>query len=258
MAVRRANSASETRRSWLTPDVFGIGLASFLADAGHETPTALLPSFLTATLGAPAAALSVMEGLADGAAGRCSPARWNSGRRKAGFGRTDVRQNLSCLPGRPLSTRASVGLGGPSKGSSSLDPVPSVLGLLWLQDCDRFALGASQSDQHVDETVDSKQLAESHALIRPCRDGNHLALRDHEKGRPSGPRSGRSTDSGDGSCARGSNQPRLRPIVGQPSARSRRLSFGEVQRTGQNCRFLEGDPTTSDETLCLSKFKRVG
>ena len=59
----------ETKRPWLTPGVFGIGLASFLADAGHEVPTALLPSFLTSTLGAPAAALGLIEGLADGAAG---------------------------------------------------------------------------------------------------------------------------------------------------------------------------------------------
>jgi Major Facilitator Superfamily len=56
-------------RSWLTHGVLGIGLASFLADAGHEIPTAILPSFLTATLGAPAAALGLIEGLADGAAG---------------------------------------------------------------------------------------------------------------------------------------------------------------------------------------------
>lgn len=36
---------------------------------GHEVPTALLPAFLTSLLGAPAAALGVIEGLADGAAG---------------------------------------------------------------------------------------------------------------------------------------------------------------------------------------------
>ncbi|HEV2035106.1 MAG TPA: MFS transporter, partial [Candidatus Dormibacteraeota bacterium] len=48
--------------SWLTPGVLGIGLASLLADAGHEIPTALLPSFLTSTLGAPAAALGLIEG----------------------------------------------------------------------------------------------------------------------------------------------------------------------------------------------------
>jgi hypothetical protein len=38
---------------WLGPGVAGIGTASFLADAGHEIPTALLPNLLTATLGAP-------------------------------------------------------------------------------------------------------------------------------------------------------------------------------------------------------------
>jgi nitrate/nitrite transporter NarK len=54
---------------WLTPGVRGIGTASFLADAGHEIPTALLPNLLTATLGAPAAALGLIEGLADGLAG---------------------------------------------------------------------------------------------------------------------------------------------------------------------------------------------
>ena len=54
---------------WLTRGVLGIGLTSFLADAGHEIPTALLPGLLTSTLGAPAAALGLIEGLADGAAG---------------------------------------------------------------------------------------------------------------------------------------------------------------------------------------------
>ena len=46
-----------------------IGTASLLADLGHEVPTALLPSLLTATLGAPASALGLIEGLADGLAG---------------------------------------------------------------------------------------------------------------------------------------------------------------------------------------------
>src|ERR687897_101994 len=36
---------------WLTPGVRGIGAASFLADVGHEIPTALLPNLLTVTLG---------------------------------------------------------------------------------------------------------------------------------------------------------------------------------------------------------------
>ena len=54
---------------WLTRGVAGIGGASFLADVGHEVPTALLPSFLTTTLGASAAALGLIEGIADGCAG---------------------------------------------------------------------------------------------------------------------------------------------------------------------------------------------
>lgn len=45
---------------WLTPGVGAIGTASLLADFGHEIPTALLPSFLTSTLGAPAAALGAI------------------------------------------------------------------------------------------------------------------------------------------------------------------------------------------------------
>src|SRR5438270_4063314 len=54
---------------WLTPGVGGIGVASLLSDLGHEVPTALLPSLLTSTLRAPASALGVIEGIADGLAG---------------------------------------------------------------------------------------------------------------------------------------------------------------------------------------------
>src|SRR5512134_2728633 len=58
--------ATET---WLTPGVRGIGAASLLSDLGHEVPTALLPSLLTSTLGAPASALGLIEGVADGLSG---------------------------------------------------------------------------------------------------------------------------------------------------------------------------------------------
>jgi MFS family permease len=58
-----------TKARWLSPGVGGIGAASFLADVGHEVPTALLPGLLTATLGAPASALGLIEGLSDGLAG---------------------------------------------------------------------------------------------------------------------------------------------------------------------------------------------
>jgi MFS family permease len=60
---------AETSEHWLTPGVRGIGTASFLADVGHEIPTALLPNLLTVTLGAPAAALGLIEGISDGLAG---------------------------------------------------------------------------------------------------------------------------------------------------------------------------------------------
>jgi MFS family permease len=54
---------------WFSRGVGGIGLASFLSDVGHEVPTALLPSFLTSTLKAPASALGLIEGVSDAAAG---------------------------------------------------------------------------------------------------------------------------------------------------------------------------------------------
>jgi MFS family permease len=46
--------------------VLGIGLGSLLSDTGHEMATAALPGFLR-SLGAPAAALGAIEGLADAA-----------------------------------------------------------------------------------------------------------------------------------------------------------------------------------------------
>jgi MFS family permease len=64
-----ADTAEAARGRWMSPGLAGIGFASFLADVGHEVPTALLPSFLTSTLGAPAAALGLIEGISDGLAG---------------------------------------------------------------------------------------------------------------------------------------------------------------------------------------------
>ena len=55
--------------TWFGPGVAGIGGASLLADVGHEVPTALLPSLVTTTLGAPASALGLIEGVSDGLAG---------------------------------------------------------------------------------------------------------------------------------------------------------------------------------------------
>jgi len=60
---------SDRPTTWFSPGVAGIGSASLLAGVGHEVPTALLPSLLTSTLGAPASALGLIEGISDGLAG---------------------------------------------------------------------------------------------------------------------------------------------------------------------------------------------
>jgi MFS family permease len=58
-------SAAPAPKRWLTRGVLGIGLASLFSDWGHEAATAILPAFL-ASLGAPAFALGVIEGVSDG------------------------------------------------------------------------------------------------------------------------------------------------------------------------------------------------
>jgi MFS family permease len=125
---------------WLTPGVRGIGAASLLADAGHEIPTSLLPTFLTSTLGAPASALGLIEGVSDGLAG---VARLGGGaladdphRRRAtavgGYASTAV---LSALIGAASTTWqagvlragawASRGLRVPSRNALLADTVPA-------------------------------------------------------------------------------------------------------------------------------------
>jgi hypothetical protein len=64
-----ATPEARDQPAWLTRGVRGIGVASLLSDLGHEVPTSLLPSLLTSTLHAPASALGVIEGVADGLAG---------------------------------------------------------------------------------------------------------------------------------------------------------------------------------------------
>lgn len=58
-------SADRPNGRWLTRGVFGIGLANLFSDWGHEAATSLLPALLT-LVGAPAIALGVIEGIADG------------------------------------------------------------------------------------------------------------------------------------------------------------------------------------------------
>jgi hypothetical protein len=50
MAAAETEPDLPTGQRWFSRDVAGIGGASFLADLGHEVPTALLPTFLTSTL----------------------------------------------------------------------------------------------------------------------------------------------------------------------------------------------------------------
>ena len=50
---------------WFTRGILGIGLANLFSDWGHEAATSLLPALL-ALVGAPAIALGVIEGVADG------------------------------------------------------------------------------------------------------------------------------------------------------------------------------------------------
>lgn len=69
LAAGGDNKDDVASEEWLTPGVRGIGAASLLSDAGHEIPTSLLPAFLTSTLGAPASALGLIEGISDGLAG---------------------------------------------------------------------------------------------------------------------------------------------------------------------------------------------
>ncbi len=52
-------------QTWINRNVVGLAINRFLSDFGHEAGTAILPLFLTA-IGAPAAALGIIEGVADG------------------------------------------------------------------------------------------------------------------------------------------------------------------------------------------------
>jgi MFS family permease len=61
------SSPPKTPTRWLTRPVLGLGLGSLFSDWGHEAATAILPAFL-ASLGAPPAALGIIEGVSDGIA----------------------------------------------------------------------------------------------------------------------------------------------------------------------------------------------
>ncbi len=69
MSGETSQSDQPGQGRWLTPGVGGVGVASFFSDAGHEITTAVLPSFLTATLHASAGALGLIEGISDALTG---------------------------------------------------------------------------------------------------------------------------------------------------------------------------------------------
>ena len=58
--------AARRRPRWLNRNVLGIGLADLAADSNYEMVLAVLPLFITAGLGAPAIAVGLVEGVADG------------------------------------------------------------------------------------------------------------------------------------------------------------------------------------------------
>jgi MFS family permease len=58
-------AAPRPRARWLNRAVLGIGLASLFSDWSHEMATTVMPTFL-ATMGAAAAWLGLIEGIADG------------------------------------------------------------------------------------------------------------------------------------------------------------------------------------------------
>jgi MFS family permease len=63
---RDAPTAKIATKGWLNRNILGMGLASLFSDWSHEMATAVLPVFLSTVLGAPAFALGVIEGVADG------------------------------------------------------------------------------------------------------------------------------------------------------------------------------------------------
>ncbi|MPZ86237.1 MAG: MFS transporter [Actinophytocola sp.] len=69
MTASTTEDDDEERERWLTPGVGGVGAASFFSDTGHEVTTAVLPSFLTTTLGASAGVLGIIEGISDALTG---------------------------------------------------------------------------------------------------------------------------------------------------------------------------------------------
>jgi MFS family permease len=124
----------------LTRGVGGIGMASLLADVGHEIPTALMASLVTGTLGAPASALGLIEGVSDGLAGAArfagGPLADDVGRRRriavGGYTATAVLSSLIGVAGNVVTVGllrggawAARGLRVPARNALLADVVPA-------------------------------------------------------------------------------------------------------------------------------------
>lgn len=66
MDRRPVQATAPVTRRWLNRNVLAIGLADLMADSNYEMVLAVLPLFITTGLGAPAFAVGVVEGVADG------------------------------------------------------------------------------------------------------------------------------------------------------------------------------------------------
>ena len=67
--IELGTTARARRRPlWLTRNVAALSLTDFFADSNYEMVLAVLPLFLTIALGAPALAIGLIEGIADGSA----------------------------------------------------------------------------------------------------------------------------------------------------------------------------------------------
>jgi MFS family permease len=132
--------ADVAEQPWLTRGVGGIGTASFFSDVGHEIPTALLASLVTGTLGAPASALGLIEGISDGLAGAGrflgGPLADDVGRRRrlavGGYTATAVLSSLIGVAGNVVTVGllrggawAARGLRVPARNALLADVVPA-------------------------------------------------------------------------------------------------------------------------------------
>ena len=103
-ATAQSAEATGGPGGWLTCTVLGAGVTSALGDFCYETTTVILPGFL-ALLGIPAAALGIIEGIADAVASFTKMVSGhiadNFGHRKllvlVGYGLTPLGQALIAL-----------------------------------------------------------------------------------------------------------------------------------------------------------------